>query len=55
MKNKTELKTLQPGDDYDTTREKAIKWFTYGMKKRKNLVKMYLDFFNIKEGDLQDG
>jgi len=37
----------------EVVKEKAIKWFLYGMKKRKNLARMFLDFHNIEMEDLK--
>ena len=33
-------------------KQEAIKWFLYGVKKRKNPFNMFLDFHNITEEDL---
>lgn len=30
----------------------AIRWLIYGLKKRKNMFKMFMDFHNIKDEDL---
>ena len=36
-------------------KEEAVKWVIHGAKKRKNMFKMFMDFFNITEEELKKG
>ena len=58
------LKTLKDLEEYNEgqykwivsmseLREEAIRWVIDGAKKKKNMFKMFMDFFNITEENLE--
>jgi len=49
-----ELKTLKDCKDLEEIRAEAVKWFVHKIKYRGNPYKIFLDFFNITDEELEE-